>query len=144
MVEITPEQKAKLDQETQEAIKSLADKQKAEELAKVKQEVREETKKEMELQQKLKEQEEALQKYIAEQEKAKKENAEHLAALQAKFEAAMSEKRAPVVGQDPFSQPNQKDKFLQSLTGEKIDQIEEASARAFYGEELYNEIQKKK
>ena len=144
MVDITPEQKAKLDQETQEALKSMADKQKATEVEKIKSDAKAEAQKEFALEQKLKDQEAQMQKFIAEQEKLKKESAEHLAALQAKFEEAMSQKRAPVVGTDPFAQPDTKTKFLQSLTQEKIDQIEEASARAFYGDELYEEIQKKK
>ena len=144
MVELTPEQKAALDKETSATIAAVADKQKSEELAKVKEVAKAEARKEFDLELKLKEQEAAMQKVIEEAEKAKKENAAHLAALQTKFEEAMAKTRAPVSSDDPFAASNTKDNFLKSLTPEKIEQIEDASARAFYGDELYNEILKKK
>ncbi len=144
MVDLTPEQKAALDKETSAVIAAVADKQKAEELSKVKDEAKAEARKEFDLELKLKEQQAAMQKVIEEAEKSKKENAAHLEALQKRFEEAMSQKRAPVTSDDPFAQSNTKDNFLKSLTQEKIEQIEEQSARAFYGDELYQEILKKK
>ncbi len=144
MVELTPEQKAALDKETSATIAAVADKQKGEEIAKVKETAKAEARKEFELEAKLKEQDDAMKKVIAEAEASKKENEAHLAALQKKFEDAMAQKRAPVTSDDPFAASNTKDNFLKSLTQEKIEQIEEQSARAFYGEELYNEIQKKR
>jgi DNA repair exonuclease SbcCD ATPase subunit len=139
--EITEEQKAKLEKDTQEALQSLANKSKESELDKARSEAREEAKKEFELQQKLKQQEELLAKAIAEQEALKKAQAEQLEAIQKKLEDSLAQKKAPVVTDSPFSKPTN-DQFLKSLSKDQIDRIEEESARAFYGDALYDALKR--
>lgn len=138
---IDEDQKKKIEDATNAALKSIVDKKKEDDIAKAKAEAKEEAKREFELQETIRKQEEAMKKLLAEQEAAKKANEEHLAEIQKKLEEVQSQSRAPVNMQDPFKNESMADKILKGLTPQKMAEIEDNSMREFFDDaQIINRI----
>jgi len=133
--EISEEEQKAIEADIAKARSSLVSKEMEERLERVKQEATAQATKEAEIKHQL-EESQRKQKELEEQMRNKEaEYAKSFDALKSKVDE-MTSSKAPVNIQDPFKQPtngtNPND--VDSWDDEKVDQVEEESARAFFGD----------
>jgi len=128
---------AEINADIEKAKSSLVSKGTEELIQKAKEEAKKEAEKEFAVNQRIKEietQKAELQKKLEDKEKS---SAEELEKLKSKVNELVSS-RASIQVQDPFKKPeNQNTDFM---SDEKISQIEVASARAFWGDDAYDDM----
>jgi transketolase len=135
---VTKEELAQLNKDTEQALNKLGDKLQQDTIAKAKVEAKAEAKQEFEIASKLAEQERVNKELQAKLEATQKATSEQLAALQKKVDESIGS-RAVINPKNPFVHEQQKDTsanhVIDSLSEDQINEVEEASARAFFGEE---------
>lgn len=135
---VTKEELAQMNKDTEAALNKLGDKLQQDTIDKAKAEAKAEAQKEFELAQKLTEQERLNKELQAKLEAQQKTTAEQLAALQKKVDDSIGSK-AVLNPKNPFVHEQQKDTstlaVIDSMSSEQVNELEEASARAFFGDE---------
>ena len=130
---MSPEDKAAIEQDIADAKSKLISKEMQQQIEEAKKQTKEELMKELETKQKLEEQDKQIATLKAEKEKQEKEAADRLDKIQARVDDIISSK-ASIKRDDPFKDEGS-NIDVDRMSDETVDDIEEKSARAFFGEE---------
>jgi len=131
----TKEELEDINKDIATAKESLISKETEMKIEEMKKQAKNEAKQELEAQQKFEQQEKENQELKKQLEAREKEAATKLESLQKKVDEMIGSKAAmqPI---DPFKAPPPETEKVDSWSDDKIEQVEEASARAFFGDDL--------
>ena len=130
---VSEEDKKAIEQDIADAKSKLVSKEVQAQVDKVKADTRAEVEKEAALKAQLEKQAAEIAQLKADKERQEKDAAERLNKIQAKVDEMVSSK-APVNMQDPFRAPSGAGSVVDTWNDDKVDSIEEESARKFFGE----------
>ena len=133
-VELSEEEKSNLQKDIQSARSNIVSKETEGLIQNAKEEAKKEAEKEFATNAKIKELTEQNEKLKSEQVEKEKAAAEKFDALQSKVDELITSK-APVRTEDPFKPIEKAKNEVDRMSPEQVNDIESASARAFFGED---------
>lgn len=135
------EELSQITNDIKKAREGLVSKEVEQKINQVKEEAKREVEKEFLMNDKIKQAEMEKAQLQAEMEKIQKQSAEELERLKSKVDELISSK-APVKTDDPFKKHTDIKNSIDFLSDEQVSDIEEASARAFWGDEAYEDMKR--